>query len=143
MAIESTSVTIEQTEYTISQMPGKLASHVWVRILPYLGEFFAGAGEGTGSVKELMSKETGIADGLRSVTSRLRWEDYDWLADCLLKHVTFKNKNGTEVTVGVVRDAHFKGKVSLELRLIVEALKVNYADFLDGKYLKELFTALG
>ncbi len=134
---------VERTEidghtYEVTQYGSRTADKILFRLIKVLGP-------GVSQIGGDKSKEQSLVDGIGGLLSALNPEDLEWLRDQMIactKVIRITEKGSEAPTpLSAMYDEHFKGRTSARMRLLVFALRVNFADFLDASALRSFVAA--
>lgn len=116
---------IDGMTYEIGQWPVDKSLDMLTWLTKTLGESFASLSSGAVNMEDLMDKE--IADvlgpAIRSLIPRLNEQEVKDRAREIVDDVLCNGKK-------IAYDVHFMGRIGHLFKVIVEVLKVQYADFL-------------
>lgn len=138
-------VTLGDFQYKISQLPYKKARSLLIRLTnllgPALGQTVTAESVGSGQT-DVSVDERNFGEAIRTLATAVSEEDLDIIQNQLFSCTSFINKTGHEVPLDPqFAQDHFDGARGLAraLKLTGEALRVNYADFLEEMGLGGLF----
>lgn len=142
-------VTLDGCTYRITQLKLKKARSLLLRLTNVLGPAIGDAVTEDKDKEEAQDEDSkrftvnadSLGDAVKTLAASLNEADFEAVQDTLFEEVTWFNSNGNELPLKPYVEEHFEGGAGLGrlLKLMMEALRVNYSDFLVGLGLGDLF----
>jgi len=116
--------------YKITQLPLRESRALLIKMTNLLGPAFGDAV--TGDSEGFTVDGSSIGSAIKTLASDISEEDFTYIQQSLFNHIVWVNKEGHDIPLNPITDEHFAGGSGLGrmFKLLFEALKANYADFL-------------
>lgn len=118
-------IKLGERTYRIFHLPFEPADKLWTQLVGVLGPVLA----------EVAAHGTGASAGsaaLKEFSRNVHHEDVVSIREALFDHIQMLNDQGDFVPLKPIYKNVFNRKLAQAYKLVLEAIKVNYSDFLDG-----------